>query len=198
MRLLDFNPIGGTTSALLFTWEELGYYMTPDPPASEPRALPAEACPADLAAQPGTNGTHSAAHVLANLREGSSEHLPSAALSHSAAGVPGSVGQQDRRASNGIGSAHMSGNGPENSAKGASEASGQQEIRRVSKGNGSAHASGHEQAEILVRFSQPGSDMLRPASALYGAPYDMADLSKGGAIADMLRRMQTQQEQGGD
>lgn len=49
-----------------------------------------------------------------------------------------------------------------------------------------------------MRFSQPGSDMLRPASALYGAPYDMADLSEGGAIADMLRRMQTQQEQGGD
>ena len=35
--------------------------------------------------------------------------------------------------------------------------------------------------------------MLRPASAVYGAPYDMADLSKGGAIADMLRRLQSQE-----
>ena len=35
--------------------------------------------------------------------------------------------------------------------------------------------------------------MLRPASAVYGAPYDMADLSEGGAIADMLRRLQSQE-----
>ena len=25
MRLLDFNPVGGTTSPLLFSWEQLGY-----------------------------------------------------------------------------------------------------------------------------------------------------------------------------
>ena len=35
--------------------------------------------------------------------------------------------------------------------------------------------------------------MLRPASAVYGAPYDMADLSEVGAIADMLRRLQTEE-----
>lgn len=178
--------------------------MTTDHPAGEPRATPAEPCPADSAARLGTDGTHSAAHAPANLREGSSEHLPSAAQplerhEDSAAGDPGSDGQQDRRiASISIGSAHVSGSRPENSAAGAPGGSGQQGNGRVSKGDGSAHASGLEQSEILVRFSQPGSDMLRPASALYGAPYDMADLSEGGAIADMLRRMQTQQEQGGD
>ena len=25
VRLLDFNPVGGTTSPLLFSWEQLGY-----------------------------------------------------------------------------------------------------------------------------------------------------------------------------
>ena len=50
-----------------------------------------------------------------------------------------------------------------------------------------------EQEEIAVRFAEQGASMLRPASAVYGAPYDMADLSEGGAIADMLRRVQTQE-----
>ena len=55
------------------------------------------------------------------------------------------------------------------------------------------HGTGVEQEEIIVRFAEQGASMLRPASAVYGAPYDMADLSEGGAIADMLRRLQTQE-----
>ena len=50
-----------------------------------------------------------------------------------------------------------------------------------------------EQEEIIVRFAEQGASMLRPASAVYGAPYDMADVSESGAIADMLRRLQTQE-----
>ena len=61
-------------------------------------------------------------------------------------------------------------------------------------GNGHGHGSSAEHAEILVRFAEPGSSMLRPASALYGAPYDMADLSEGSAISEMLRKMQTQEQ----
>ena len=55
------------------------------------------------------------------------------------------------------------------------------------------NGTGVEQEEIIVRFAEQGTSMLRPASAVYGAPYDMADLSEGGAIADMLRRLQTQE-----
>jgi hypothetical protein len=60
------------------------------------------------------------------------------------------------------------------------------------------HASRSGEAEIMLRFSQPEIDPLRPASVLYGAPYEMADISEGGAIADMLHMMQTQQEQSVD
>ena len=60
--------------------------------------------------------------------------------------------------------------------------------------NGHGNGCSAEQ-EILVRFAEPGSSMLRPASALYGAPYDMADLSEGSAISEMLRKMQTQEHE---
>ena len=55
------------------------------------------------------------------------------------------------------------------------------------------NGTGMEQEEILVRFAEQGASMLRTASAVFGAPYDMADLSEGGAIADMLRRLQSQE-----
>ena len=62
-----------------------------------------------------------------------------------------------------------------------------------SNGLKDTNGTGVEQEEMVIRFAEQGASMLRPASAVYGAPYDMADLSEGGAIADMLRRLQTQE-----
>jgi len=98
---------------------------------------------------------------------------------------------------------------PQSSSETASEsldrrtdaAAGLSEGGPHASGSGAMNEHGHtngnsECAEIMVRFAEPGSSMLRPASALYGAPYDMADLSEGSAIAEMLRKMQIQEETG--
>ena len=55
------------------------------------------------------------------------------------------------------------------------------------------HGAGEAGTEgILFRLAPP-EGRLRPGAAAYGAPYDMADLSDGGAIADMLRKLQVEQ-----
>ena len=93
--------------------------------------------------------------------------------------MPPSIGQQDLATAS-----------SESAANEAAPREGDHSSSEIPKhGNGT----GIEQEEILVRFAEQGASMLRPASAVYGAPYDMADLSEGGAIADMLRRLQTQE-----
>lgn len=89
--------------------------------------------------------------------------------------------------------------GEADSASASPESSLQHAAHAANTGSaiGSGHGNGDaaEQAGIVVRFAEPGSSMLRPASALYGAPYDMADLSEGSAISEMLRKMQTQKQE---
>ena len=170
IRLLDFNPVGGAISPLLFTWEELGYPVgsSDKPELDHPQSLSAEALSAQQDLQPATESHADALGPISTQRES-----PPEAASHST-------------------------NGQADSASASPESRLQLTARAADMGteNGNGHGNGDaaEQAGILVRFAEPGSSMLRPASALYGAPYDMADLSEGSAISEMLRKMQTQEQ----
>ena len=168
IRLIDFNPIGGATCPLLFEWEELGYSVSASASADQAESAAAE-----------TSAQSALEHVTHDSQPN--------------ADAPASLPAQ-----------------PQSSSETASESLDRQIDSAVGLSGGGLHASGSgamnkhrhingndiECAEIIVRFAEPGSSMLRPASALYGAPYDMADLSEGSAIAEMLRKMQIQGETG--
>jgi hypothetical protein len=55
VKLLDINPIGGATSPLLFTWEELGYHAE-DLEVQGAHAPPHEAASTDAAPYPPNTG----------------------------------------------------------------------------------------------------------------------------------------------
>ena len=165
IRLLDFNPIGGATSPLLFAWEELGYHVSQPPNANESAAASTSVPTPDSGTQQNEAGTVQNAAASGNVHDGLGTVVQSSASQeHSFGTAPGDGPQRAERVGN------------------------------TKSSNGHTNGNGAEHAEIMVRFADPGSSMLRPALALYGAPYDMADLSEGGAIADMLRRMQTQEQ----
>lgn len=167
IRLLDFNPIGGATCPLLFEWEELGYSVSASASADNAVSAAAENS-AESPLQPVTRDSQPNADAPASL--------PAQPQSSSET-APESLHRQTDAA------AGLSEGGPHASGSGAMNEHG--------------HTNGNtECTEIMVRFAEPGSSMLRPASALYGAPYDMADLSEGSAIAEMLRKMQIQEETG--
>ena len=173
IRLLDFNPIGGATSALLFAWEELGYpndSPSDEPEADQPQSVSAEAPPAQPDQQP-TADAHVAAPRPSHMDHG---NALAAAPAHGMNGqaVPAAARSED--------TAHAAGHA-QNGVAG--------------HGNGHNAVAGAEDAEILVRFVDAGSSMLRPASALYGAPHDMADLGEGSAISEMMRKLQTQEQE---
>ena len=170
IRLLDFNPVGGATSPLLFTWEELGYPENSPSDHPEPhQAQSASAEPrlAQLNTEHAAEGNEASSGLAARETEAAHEAPHSmSGQADSAAAVSQDTLQHAKQAT-------------DNSA---------------GNGNGNGHGCSVEHAEILVRFAEPGSSMLRPASALYGAPYDMADLSEGSAISEMLRKMETQEQ----
>ena len=178
IRLLDFNPIGGATSPLLYTWEELGYHV--DSPSDQhdsdqPQSASAEPHLAQLQVQsaiedckPHASSSGSSSGPAPRQNEGMHD-----------TGFRGTNRQADSAAA-------QSGYTRQHAGHAVS-------VEAVT-GNGHGNGCSAEQ-EILVRFAEPGRSMLRPASALYGAPYDMADLSEGSAISEMLRKMQTQEHE---
>lgn len=78
VRLLDFNPIGGTTSPLLFDWEELPYSIASPP--SPPEA-----------------SSNAAEHTAGTVADSHDSEAHDAA-SHSAAAAPGSQGRPEATA----------------------------------------------------------------------------------------------------
>lgn len=152
---MDFNPIGGSTSPLLFDWEELHYAV----PAAQPDQAPP--------------------------LQGAAEGLPNAEAPTVIAG--------QRREETAACTSH-----PEGEAEGRSiTSSGRTAAARSpgeqpGGGSGNGHAAG--EGEILFRLA-PAEGRLRPGVAAYGAPYDMADLGEGGAIAELLRKLQVETQE---
>jgi hypothetical protein len=151
VRLVDFNPIGGSTSPLLFDWEELRYGVSvaqPDQAASQ---------------QGGVDG-------LPGAEDPSAAH-----------------GQASEETAGCEGPSHRAAQGRSTNGSRASAERGPGEPPCGGSGNG--HAAGD--TEILFRLA-PAEGRLRPGAAAYGAPFDMADLSEGGAIAEMLKKLQVE------
>ncbi len=179
IRLLDFNPIGGANSPLLYTWEELGYHLgspsdqhesdQPQSASAEPHLAQLDSEPSPEDHEPYAGSSWPASRQNERMHEANSHSMKVQA--DSAAAPSGDTLQH---AGHAVSAGTVNGNG---------------------HGHGHGTGSSAEHAEILVRFAEPGSSMFRPASALYGAPYDMADLSEGSAISEMLRKMQTQENE---
>ena len=166
MRLIDFNPVFGTTSPLLFDWDELPYGAAPTPAA--PERAQHDGCEQSQAAlQPASPAdAQPAAWPAASVNGDSTSHA--------------SIGGWMPSAITG-------------------DTSDMQEL--TGAGEGQAHANGHSQpagvdpssCEVLFRFASADS-ALRPNAAVYGAPFEMADMSQGGAIDELLKRLQVEHQ----
>lgn len=163
MRLIDFNPVGGTTSPLLFDWEELRYEGLP--PAQHEDACAGEPDGAVSAQQQTAAGAAEA--------EGAAQSRGAPEPAGHAAAAEGDAEVLSREGVNG------------------SRVPGVDGEQHGSNGHGAGEAG---TGEILFRLAPPDGQ-LRPGAAAYGAPYDMADLSDGGAIAELLRKLQVEQQE---
>ena len=164
MRLIDFNPIGGTTSPLLFDWDELPYTMpAPSPRSNEPESSSSAAA---NSTESMANGTGERPTVAASpTRQPGEEEISASAGEATADERAGRVGSHE---------------GSNGSASG--------DTRALQQGEAASGWPG----EIQFRLNRGGA-VVRPNVAAYGAPFDMVDNSEGSAISDLLRRLQTEE-----
>ena len=162
---MDFNPIGGTTSPLLFDWAELPYTLSSPSPRSDELQSSGSAAAVAESTDSIANGTgDTSADAASPVR-------PSGGGSSASPGV-----ETEEQTAGGV-SSHEGSNG---------SASG--------NGNAHEHgeaASGWP-GEIEFRLNTGGA-VMRPSVAAYGAPFDMVDNSEGSAISELLRRLQTEE-----
>lgn len=172
VRLIDFNPIGGTTNPLLFAWEELGYADqaacqaapenngTPMWPDTEDRLSPVASQGPDLAesseaAQPASQARSCAAQSAVGCRADNPEGSRS-------------ISEEEARAAVSL---------PLSNACG--------DLQRAGVGSLSG-------IEFRI-VTEP--NRVQPMLPTYGVPYDLIDESAGGACNELLQRLQEVQQQ---
>lgn len=163
VRLIDFNPIGGTTSPLLFDWAELNY------------SLPTQHAFSSEHNEPSASNGHSA-----------TEGTPNGRCSPLTEAVSPSSGPQDEPSDCVTGSSQSLAG----SLAGVSSQGGRH-VHTGAAGELES-VEGVQQGEILFRLNTDGA-VMRPSLAAYGAPYDMVDTSDGSAISDLLSRLHTEE-----
>lgn len=193
VRLVDINPIGGTTSALLFDWAELPYALGT---ASAAKGADEGPPSGEAAAQPPISAGRSSSDV----RGAASASGPCVA-NH----TPASSG-----CTRGVTDAWENGSGGHRAAggtctRGTANTSGSEYVSHSSSGGGLGGAGpgdgmGHPQfrqgaggdllgVEIEFRVvTEP--EGIRPSPAACRAPYDFADTGPGGAVDELLRKLQ--------
>jgi hypothetical protein len=143
VRLIDFNPVRGTTSALLFDWDELAYPPHPSDSNGHPQPPP--------------------------LANGAPFHasVNSAPFYADANGAP----------------LHTSSNGVLDCTNG-----------QVGREEGLL---GRAVDEFEFRIVESEGNAIQPNLAACSVPYDMVDMSEGGAIDALLQQLQAAElEQG--
>lgn len=159
VRLMDFNPVGGTTSPLLFNWDELPFELPAGTAAAEP-TLAAHEQPAVETSCSGVELTAAATDSSVPQERSCPCGSPTATASSSTS--RGEAEENQGNDWNGLGgNEHEVGQGGSN--------------------------------EILFRLATADS-RLRPSAAVYGAPFEMADLSKGGAIDALISKLQVEHQ----
>ena len=217
MRLVDFNPIGGSTSPLLFDWAELPYgRAAAAAAASSAAAAPAQAPGACEALLPSAGlaavaeggpraGRSPAGATPAKTRgkdadEGScrAPHAAQAPVVDKGGSSPGQArhraachgGAQSLSIEAGADAGPSSPAGPLEGPAGLRHGTAAPEAPVPGPGGsaGACHA-GVTGGEIMFRVvTEPAG--LRPGVAACRAPFDFADTGPGGAIDALLRKLQ--------
>jgi hypothetical protein len=173
VKLLDFNPVGGTTSPLLFTWRELGLDQAVGEHQQEEEAEPA------AGAEEGSQGEH---RTLQSEQQGEHGHTQGQAGGVSNAVQSGSSPQQ---APSGNDSGGVGGK-PGGSGDGDQESSEED-------GSVSSDDEDDITSRVLVRIV-PSAGMVQPGQkAVCGMPIDMLQLKE--SVEGLVRLMSQQQQQ---
>ena len=196
-RLVDFNPIGGSTSPLLFDWDELPYGCSSTTAATSANAQQA----------PGVCGTGSAVAVNDGPHAGRSHAGAAAAVSPD----PSANGESRRAAPVAQAPAGACNGGAQSASAQAGADAAPSHLAgptRGSEGFGNGRAvtgapmpggggGNGQQSEAVaggeVKFrvvTEPAG--LRPGAAACRAPFDFADTGPGGAVDALLRKLQVE------
>ena len=204
VRLVDFNPIGGSTSPLLFDWDELPYGCSTSAAATSAAATPAQAPGACGAPLPGTGSAsgvdigpdaghaHAGAAPAANCASrADDESCGEAPVAQALAGAcNGGVQGPGARAGADAAPSHPA--GPTRGSEGSGDGSVVAEAP-VSGGGGGRGARDEAVTggEVMFRVvTEPAG--LRPGAAACRAPFDFADTGPGGAMDALLRKLQVE------
>ncbi len=175
MRLIDFNPIGGTTSPLLFDWDELPYAHTaPDGASAHTGGIADRHDPCDEGplSTPPPQGNRAAAGGAC-----SAAHCP--ATEHAGHAVDAAGPQPDPGGCRAAGMTRTPEAAPE----------GGEFIQREDASQDGGVLGG----EVDFRVVMEPAD-LRPNPAACRAPFDFADTGAGGALDDLLRKLQLESQ----
>lgn len=206
VRLIDFNPVGGTTAPLLFTWEELGFGQEEGGAAGEAAS--------EAAGEAGAAAEEAAAEEAAE-RPAAAEPCGSGAEQPAAAAPDQEYAEQLRRVRelalvDQCGAASDAGQRPGRVASSAEQAAEQQASASGAGGStGSSPAAASTSAAAAAAASAAAaagvpwlglrliSDpvALRPHKLAYGVPYDFADASEGSALDALLKQAGTGAEE---
>ncbi len=177
VRLIDFNPIGGTTSPLLFDWDELPYaHIAPD-------AASAHAGGSASGHDRCDEGPLSR-RQLQSEREAAGGASPAAhcpATEHAGRAMDSAGLQPDLGVCRAAGMTRT----PEAAPEGGESVQRQRED--------ASRDGGVLGGEVEFRVVMEPAD-LRPNPAACRAPFDFADTGAGGAQADLLRKLQLESQ----
>ena len=201
VRLVDFNPIGGSTSPLLFDWDELPYGSIASTAAVSAAAAPAQAPGACGAPLPGTDSmsvvdigpdagrSHAGTAPAASQEARADDELCGVEQAPVGACNGGAQGPGARA---GAGAAPSSPAGPPRGSAGC-ENSNVVAGAPVSAGGGGREERVEAVAggEVMFRVvTEPAG--LRPGATACRAPFDFADTGPGGAVDALLRKLQVE------
>eukprot|EP00884_Botryococcus_braunii_P015482 jgi/Botrbrau1/2617/Bobra.145_1s0037.3 len=252
VKLVDFNPVGGTTSALLYTWDELGYKISSGADECESAHESGTAHPGTCRMEPqGKSPNGAAAH---NEEDDAccTNGLPNPAVGNALSQKPDPEGCQVCQSFQGVSADGNPGRPPQRGGtdfadactamnglarEGEAEGVDSEQAAETGKGEGYGPseafplrncgrggdgASGAVPVNICGREWDGASDVvplnvcereadgasgavpleirivrghqtLQPNLSTFGVPYDMVDCSEGGAIGQLLQRLQEEQ-----
>lgn len=186
VRLLDFNPVGGTTAPLLFSWQELGLGGGAGGAAAAGEAAGGAATGA--AAGTGAAATEAGAAVGAAAAAGGQGSSAAEQPAAAAACCGGTCAAQ-----------HEAGTG----AAVAGEPSYLAQLRRVQALSLAEQQQGSSASGVATeqqQAQQPRQQLelrvieepvaLRPHTLAYGVPFDFVDSSEGSALERLMAQTQ--------
>eukprot|EP00887_Chlorella_sp_A99_P003503 scaffold7.g3503.t1 len=192
VRLVDFNPVGGTTAPLLFTWEELGYTA---PAEAASREGGANAAGEGAAQQQERAAESGAASAAAGAAAGAAEVEGSAAGAEyleqlqRVQGLALTAAERRERCAGAGDNASASGDRQRTPAArtAAAEMPATATAAPLAQAPEAAAAARSAPAWLGLRLiTEPVA--LRPAKMAYGVPFDFVDASEGSALDSLLKQ----------